>query len=331
MISFELAGVLAGGSLSVPSENLSILSDTQTGQPIVLHHGNGTATRLVTQNNSLAEADSLSLLSESRTTLGPDVSPHSLAQPVITHLEHTASASMSGSVSTFLNNIDHHNQSACLLGYRWDDTLLLYVAQPSTGGISVYSQDTQGGLNFVTETFSGDPMHGSGISCMARIKTPSGDFLFSGSTLSHCLAAYQIDASGIPQYIGSIGANDGSFPVQTITAMVPAQIEGTNYLVVAASDSSSLSVLEVANDGQLTVKDHALDSSLSRFAGVTEIDTITVNGHVFIFATGSDDGISVMSLLPGGRLLPLSTIADSGSSALQNISSLKAVLVGDEI
>ncbi|KZZ64070.1 hypothetical protein A3764_20580 [Sulfitobacter sp. HI0129] len=74
----------------------------------------------------------------------------------------------------------------------------------------------------------------------------------------------------------------------------------------------------------MTLTDHLLDTRESRFAGVTALDIVTRGDDVFVLAGGADDGLSLMALLPGGRLHPLAHVADSPESALANIAALAA-------
>ena len=56
-----------------------------------------------------------------------------------------------------------------------------------------------------------------------------------------------------------------------------------------------------------------------------------VDGRAFIFAGGRDDGISVFTVMPNGRLLHLTTLADTNSRTLADVSSIQAAVIDGKI
>ena len=58
-----------------------------------------------------------------------------------------------------------------------------------------------------------------------------------------------------------------------------------------------------------------------------------INGQAYLVAGGSDDGLTLFQMLPGGRLLALTTLADTLQMGLSNISalSLRATATGLDI
>lgn len=115
------------------------------------------------------------------------------------------------------------------------------------------------------------------------------------------------------------------------SALSAANVDGLNYLVLGSAGSNSLSVMHIGTDGALTITDHLLDDRKSRFGGVADIAVVTVEGHTYVIAGGSDDGISVFQLLPGGQLLARAHIADETQMGLANVSSITATADGTAI
>ena len=70
--------------------------------------------------------------------------------------------------------------------------------------------------------------------------------------------------------------------------------------------------------------DHVIDDRTTRFAGVTALATTTYQDQTWVFAAGSDDGITAFQVLDGGRLLARGQIADTEDMSLANISALEA-------
>ena len=104
------------------------------------------------------------------------------------------------------------------------------------------------------------------------------------------------------------------------------QICGQTYVIIGATGSNSLSVFRLDASGKLTVTDHIIDELTTRFQSVTALETVTIGDRAFIFAGGADDGISVFTLLPDGRLLHLTSIADTNGMTLSDVSSIQAVV-----
>lgn len=88
------------------------------------------------------------------------------------------------------------------------------------------------------------------------------------------------------------------------------QPDGMTYLLVAGAGSSSLGVFRL--DGtNLTAVDHILDTRDTRFAGASILEVAVVDGVTYVLAAGGDDGLTLLTLLPDGRLLHLLTLEDT--------------------
>ncbi|MFN3278772.1 MAG: M10 family metallopeptidase C-terminal domain-containing protein [Paracoccus hibiscisoli] len=109
------------------------------------------------------------------------------------------------------------------------------------------------------------------------------------------------------------------------------QFAGRTFVVMASAGSNSLTVFRLTPDGRLTTVDHVLDEATTRFQSGTALETVVVNGRAFVFAGGADDGISVFTLLPDGRLVHLTTIADTAAMTLADVSEIEARVVGGRI
>lgn len=84
-------------------------------------------------------------------------------------------------------------------------------------------------------------------------------------------------------------------------------VSGVTYVVIAASQSSSLTVMRLTYTGELIPVDHIVDERTTRFSGATAMDTLQLGGRAFVFVGGGDDGISVFTVLPDGKLLHVAT------------------------
>ncbi|WP_193749966.1 calcium-binding protein [Shimia sp. SK013] len=321
---------MISSSFSVASDTFSFLLAPDTGLVTLLHHGANTGIELTPHSGTLASVGDVLTLTSGRVSLGGGSAPDSLAQPVLAFLQVQSATNMAAAVDIFLTGGTHASNGGVALAGMAGPSTILYVADPNGTGLRVFEQGPDGSLTLIDTVGASQGDYTSTISAMSRVTTAQGDYLFTGSSTDHGIDVYLIDSNGRPQHQGSFGATEG-LPVSAITNITPVDLDDVQYLIVAAAGSSSLSILQIGANGALTLTDHVLDTQNSRFQNVTAVDTVTVDGHVFVFAAGADDGLTVMVLIPGGHLLALDTLADGIDTGLQNISALTACVVGDEI
>ncbi len=155
-------------------------------------------------------------------------------------------------------------------------------------------------------------------------------FIASASAAENGITLWRVEPSGTLLEQASMAPGNGFW------ADAPADIEwitigSRSFLVVAGSNSSSLSVIEAFSDGSFMVRDHVIDDQNTRFANATEIATVSHGGRDYVFVSGSDDGISAFYLSGDGQLIEVGTIQDTQASGLANISALAAQSDGDGI
>ncbi|WP_137700889.1 calcium-binding protein [Marimonas lutisalis] len=142
--------------------------------------------------------------------------------------------------------------------------------------------------------------------------------------------SYVMEASG------ALSAVDVAGPEQGLGLARPdilrsVELGGVQYVLVAAPGSSSISVVELQADGALVARDHVLDGRNTRFEQITEMAVVTAGERVFVLAAGRDDGLSLLELLPNGRLLHHLSMADRLDLPLDNIGGLAAAVQGNTL
>lgn len=162
------------------------------------------------------------------------------------------------------------------------------------------------------------------------INTGTETLLIAASSSGNGIESYLLDANGTPTLVSEHSA-DTLLPVGTPTKMATGMVGDQHFVILAAAGSSSLTVLRVDPGGELTPVDHVIDNKYTRFSDVTELATVEVDGRLYIVAGGSDDGLSLFTLLPDGALVHLDTIWDTNATALQNISALETVNINGQI
>ncbi|SEN58772.1 Ca2+-binding protein, RTX toxin-related [Paracoccus alcaliphilus] len=185
---------------------------------------------------------------------------------------------------------------------------------------------------------------------IAGSQTLSGPLVSDGASLDRIIAVdvgrqkILVAISGLGNFVSThLVGNDGRLGTgalhsaavgtgfHTPTAIEAVQFGGKTFLVMAAQGSSSLSVFQLSANGALTARDHIIDELLTRFQSVTALATAVVDGRAFVFAGGRDDGISVFTIQPDGRLLHLTSIADTDAMALANVTAIEAQVMDGRI
>ncbi len=143
---------------------------------------------------------------------------------------------------------------------------------------------------------------------------------------------YSVDASTGGLFEVDVMMQDDGLGIGAPTALEQVSAFGQTWVIIAGSQSNSLSVLRVdVTTGALVPVDHILDSLDTRFGAVQDIAVVTIGDHVFIVAGGGDDGLSLFTLAPDGRLIYLDSFADDLQTGLQNVEALAAAILGDEL
>ncbi len=176
----------------------------------------------------------------------------------------------------------------------------------------------------------GTPSVPDGISYLMTVEGGGDPFLLAVSADGTEIRSFAIGANGSLTLRGQAGADEG-LGVANISALSMASLADGDYVVVASQGSGSLSVLKMTSNGQLIAVDHVLDDLNTRFDNVTALDSVTVGDRAFVVVGGSDDGISLFELLPGGRLLHLSTFVDDLGITLENVASLAITVLDGQL
>ena len=164
---------------------------------------------------------------------------------------------------------------------------------------------------------------------LETISIGSRTFAFAASAQGNRVDAFSIDSKGLT-LMGGVGA------ANTVGISAPREVEAVTtsagrFLIVSGGESSSLSVFRIDSAGGVTLTDHVVDSTSTRFESVTAMTTVEMGGRAYVIAGGGDDGISVMTLDAQGRLILLGSIEDTHKSALANVSAIEAKVVGGKI
>jgi Ca2+-binding RTX toxin-like protein len=205
--------------------------------------------------------------------------------------------------------------------------MAVYVADDGTGTLTTYAGS---GSDLQRQSGTGSPGL-SGAVAMASVTVSDTTYVLAADQGTQGVSSFRVDMqTGALSATDMMGANQG-LGVATPTAMEVVQAHGATWVVLAAADSNSLSVMQLSSTGELIATDHVIDTLQTRFEGVQSLAAVEVDGQVFIVAGGADDGLSLFTLLPDGRLVHLQTIAHWGGLGLMDVGQIAARQVGDEI
>ncbi len=201
---------------------------------------------------------------------------------------------------------------------------ILTLAQTDTGQLATYHINVDGTLSLINS------VAGSADELRA-LQVGSKHFVISIDTASSSIQPYLVD-----QNSGVLSAVDGNTSIQTLGISAPTVIEvvqayGKSWVVVAGSQSNSISVMELGDNGQLRPTNHVLDTLHTRFESVQDLSAIEVEGRVFVLAGGGDDGVTLFTMTPDGQLVHMDSFADTLETRLQNVETLSVAHVGDEL
>ena len=218
------------------------------------------------------------------------------------------------------------SSAAALAG---SDEVLLFAADTGVGMIGAYRL-TSDGSSLGAQVSGGAGLAGT-APVLATLDRGGQEYLFTASPLDQSVTSYRVGAGGTTlELAGHTGAAQG-LGIAAPTALAVAEASDGAYLLLGASGSSSISVMRITATGDLLPTDHVIDTLSTRFAHLQSLKCVVAGDRTYVVAGGGDDGLSLFTLLPGGKLLCLDSLADSADAGLANVSALAAAQVGQEV
>lgn len=202
--------------------------------------------------------------------------------------------------------------------FEADNQTIIYGISPD-GALHSFTLSTDGQTSPVARQFPTDP-----IDTMTTGMVDGTPFLFTASSNPNSVASWKVSSSNLPVKTDTITFADGLW-ISNPTAMQVLELAGSTYLIVASAGSSSLTTLLVKPDGSLEITDHLLDDLDLRLAGINTLEALVHNDQSYLVAGGTDDGVTVVQLLPGGRLQPRAVFADTTDTAVANPAAIETL------
>ncbi len=199
-----------------------------------------------------------------------------------------------------------------------------------SGGVGGLSHYFDSGAGFAAGTGLAD----AGNRYLADISSAAGfiqggtSYVATVSSTENGLNVAAVTSVGVSQ-AGALGNAEG-LPVTAPADIAAVTRLSETYLVVASSVTSSVSVAMVES-GAPSLADHVIDDDATRFQGASAVSAVTYGDLVFVAVSGVEGGVSLMTLLPGGRLVHLDSVDEDETVPLDQISTLDMGILGDTL
>lgn len=207
---------------------------------------------------------------------------------------------------------------------------LAVVAQRGVPGLRVFGLSDTGYLTLLSTLQDGPKAYLGDVADLAGVQIGGRNFLLVASALENGVSCYEVMADGQAVLVDAMGARDG-LAVAGPAALQSALVGGVQYVVLASTLSSSLTVLRVNPMGVLFQADHLVDDRATRFDNVAALDMVGHRGRAFVVAAGTDAGLTILELLPGGRLMPLMSHAMETGGGLAAVTGVETAISGNTL
>lgn len=165
---------------------------------------------------------------------------------------------------------------------------------------------------------------------LITLRSGASRFVINAAQGDGGLSSFAVDADGQLHLTDTIGVKEGLW-LSGLAALAGVSAHGTDYVVAAATLSSSLSLVRVNPLGVMFVADHRVDDLTTRFHRPVDVAAFDIGARGFVVAGGADDGISLFAIMPDGRLLQHQTLAQGAGQVLGNVTALAAVTLATEV
>lgn len=203
----------------------------------------------------------------------------------------------------------------------------LYAARFGSSGFDTYRLFNDGTFK-VNQTIKDTDWRTLGdVTALHGTVLHGTDMFFAASALDAGMHSYMLGIYGFPAMVDRFipFAGDQFAAPQDIDSV---QIAERAFVLMASSESDTISVVRVSQAGMMKLVDEEEDTLHTRFEGVHEIEVFEADGRVFVAAAGSDDGITLFELNYRGRLVHLESVRDELFTTLADVSSLEVVVDG---
>ena len=225
------------------------------------------------------------------------------------------------SLTIYADQSGEFNDAIEALSVSVSEQTYIVMAQPSGGGLAAYRYDGTA-LTRTDAQWDKPDSYMSGVASMTSVTMGNQTYIIAAGANDNGIAVLHLSSSGQITPISALGY-DEFLPVYTVTSVDTVTSGTATYVVVTASDTSSLTVLELASDGTLTAKDQIIDDRDTRIDGASVMQSFQYEDRAYVLVAGNDDGLSLFTILPDGTLVHVTSFADTNNASLSNVSNIE--------
>ncbi|MGB0797843.1 MAG: M10 family metallopeptidase C-terminal domain-containing protein, partial [Planktomarina sp.] len=326
MSIFGFKGVVSGGMLGEP---LGVAQFHVQGDQLILSSDSAMgAITLNLNDGSLAQSSTAYSINPGSGTRDVSWGAEQFAFS-IKDLNLVLSASSDSSSTIYAENSGAYVDAFEAVRFEQSGNTYVALAASTGDGLATYQVASNGTLtevDFVTGGFGGYTDHPSALTV---VEMAGSQYVIAVSASANTVTSFSVATDGTLTPASQLGVAQ-YLPIDTPQDIATVTIDGQAYVVMAAAGSSSLTVLAVAENGNLTAVDQIMDDLGTRLEGVHLIESFTVGDHAYVLAAGQDSGISLFAIAPGGQMVHLDTVVDEEHFPIDTISDMHVMQVGDE-
>lgn len=209
-------------------------------------------------------------------------------------------------------------------------TPFLAAAGGETDDLRLFRIGPDWQLTETSRQYDGPKTTLGGVSDLISLSLAGQTVIVAASTAQDGVSSYLVGANGSLSLLDSIGVKDGLW-IAGMDAVQSLTVQGVSYLIAASIRSSSLSVLRINDLGVMFVTDQLQDDGATRIADVAAVATFSQAGRGFVLAGGSDGGLSLFELLPGGMLYHHRSYETPAGASTGAVCGVQVVQIGADV
>ncbi len=201
------------------------------------------------------------------------------------------------------------------------------VAAGSDGGLDAFV-DTGSGFALGPELFDTTERYLADVSAATSFQQGSTTYIATVSSTENGLNLASVTESALTQ-MAAIGVSEG-LPIGAPSDIEVISRLDETLLVMSAATTSSLSVVRAEN-GSMAFAEHVLDDAQTRLQGASSVATSVHGDFAFAAVGGAEGGVTLLTVLPGGRMIHLDSLSEDETVPLDQISALEAFIAADTL
>lgn len=172
--------------------------------------------------------------------------------------------------------------------------------------------------------------HAAHVSDTITVEVSGTHYTVTASAHENGMTSYSVSDDGSLRMVDSIGARDGLWSTGLVD-LTAVEVGGQTYLIGVGAQSGTLAAVRLNPAGVFFVADIEIDDRDSRFAGVGAVETFAAQGRDFVIVGGTDGGISMFELLPGGTFFHHMNAVQTNDWDIGTITQITAHVSGDTV